>query len=779
MNNPHPKTLVALAIALGTLTVAGCGESTSTNQATLSAPPADTKIMISIGNETNQTFVRAVLLDQNGHSIKNQDIDCKPSASGCMMFLPNDVQQATTLIVQDKQGHMVGAFRFPNKLQSYNAAYPNSLTTGIYLTNRLVRDYLLKDGISWPDARQKLEIFFSDYDSPDGSADLFEEMGDYYAKRMATNPTSENEFLETLKKRLMNGDVAKPEELPTKPRKQAGLDLGNNLANTFHHFKMVNISPISSAHAQQPSEGCPSAVQTYLSWVSNMGGTIPVVGDAVAGVAGFAGELCQPDTNAKLDKILAQLTTLTKQVDEVAKNLGVLKDFTEDAAINNETLAFQKIEKSAREDVIRYQNYLRTHKVKSLEEYIKDWDTAIAGNDELLTILKAPNTTLVSMKGLTKNATFNTYIQALNNRCGSLQQNRPSVNFVNIRQGCNNNIVYNTALLAGTQQMMSPMLTDIYKVLAKFNNDPKVGPNKVYNKIGYPSGIVSDYNQATPQIRTFYNNELGDLVKKMQADVGHDQKGFFNLYKELNTKLKDSLVARNCNGYGGRKNFPAISGWYLPTFDNKDNYIVTECRMITFPERRDGPVKARYFYGNQGSNIDQNDVANVLGVPVAMHYVTSLQPYNKMWDQESISSGVFEAPYLVAFNNEKNAGQQSGLLPKGVVPNKQTQLGDYVLTRVPDQSGYYRVTRPASNPGSVAMGHTWLSFKDKQEFRYVTLFETFSGGFGGRLTCVTSDCHGPVTDEWLTFKRPGESNFIVDLSLRPSGRIQLGPLQLQ
>lgn len=324
MNNPHPKTLVALAIALGTLTVAGCGESTSTNQATLSAPPADTKTMISIGNETNQTFVRAVLLDQNGHSIKTQDIDCKPSASGCMMFLPNDVQQTATLIVQDKQGHMVGAFRFPNKLQSYNAAYPNSLTTGIYLTNRLVRDYLLKDGISWPDARQKLEIFFSDYDSPDGSADLFEEMGDYYAKRMATNPTSENEFLETLKKRLMNGDVAKPEELPTKPRKQAGLDLGNKLANTFHHFKMGNISLISSAHAQQPSEGCPSAVQTYLSWVSNMGGTIPVVGDAVAGVAGFAGELCQPDTNAKLDKMLSKLTALQNSVDQIATSLGVL-----------------------------------------------------------------------------------------------------------------------------------------------------------------------------------------------------------------------------------------------------------------------------------------------------------------------------------------------------------------------------------------------------------------------------------------------------------------------
>ena len=788
MNQSNQKTLIASAVAFAILTLTGCGDSTSSNHASLIAPPANTKTIISIGNETNQTFARAILLDQNGNSIKTQEIDCRPAATGCMMYLPSEVQQATTLIFQDKQGHMVGAFRFPNKLQSYNAAYPNSLTTGIYLTNRLVRDYLLKDGVSWPDARQKLEVFFKDYDSPDGSADLFEELGDYYAKRMATTPTSENEFLETLKKRLMAGDVAKPEELPTKTKKQSGLDVGNKLANAYNQFRTGNISLISAAHAQQPSEGCPSAVQYYLSWVNNMGGTIPVVGDAVAGVAGFAGELCAPDTNAKLDKMLSKLTALQTSVDQIATSLGVLKDFTEDAAINNETVTFQRIEENARTDVTRYKDFLVKNKVNSLEEYIKDWDTAIAGNDELLKILKAPNTTLAGMKGLTKKATFNTYTTALNNRCSVLQQGRAGVNFVNIRQACNNNIVYNTALLAGTQQLMSPMLTDIYKVLAKFNN--KDGSNKVYNKIGMPAGIVSDYNQAATQIKTFYNNELNDLVKKFQADVGHDKKGFFNLYKELNAKLQASLVARDCNGrVGDRKKFPAISGWYLPTSDENDNYIVTECMMITIPESlankpsgwpTSSLVKARYFYGNQGNGVDQNDVGNVLGVPVAMHYVTSHHFYSqKKGAEKDIGNKAFEAPYLVAFNNKGDTGQPTSHTPKGVIPNIQLQNADSVLTKAPDQSGYYRVITPKSS----FFGHTWLSFKDRQEFRYVTLLLTDGGGsqpLNGELACVTSDCSAA---EWLTFRIPDGSKdgskFTVDLSPRPSGRIQLGPLQLQ
>lgn len=780
MNKLYQKTLVASAITLGILTLAGCSDSTTTNQATLSAPPADTKTIISIGNETNQTFARAVLLDQNGNSIKTQEIDCKPSATGCMMFLPNDVQQTATLIVQDKQGHMVGAFRFPNKLQSYNAAYPNSLTTGIYLTNRLVRDYLLKDGVSWPDARQKLEIFFSDYDSPDGSADLFEELGDYYAKRMATNPTSENEFLEALKKRLMAGDVAKPEDLPTKTKKHAGLDPENKIVNAYNLLKTGNVSLISAAHAQQPSEGCPSAVQTYLSWVNNMAGTIPVVGDAVAGVAGFAGELCAPDTNAKLDKMLSKLTALQTSVNQIATSLGVLKDFTEDAAINKETLAFQNIEKNARNDVTKYKTFLSMHRVNSLEEYIKDWDVATNENPVLLEILRAPNTTLVGMKDLAKNATFNTYTTALNNRCLNLQQNRPGVNFVNVRQGCNNNIIYNTALLAGTQQMLSPMLTDIYKVLTKFNNDPKVGPTKVFNKIGTPTGIITDYSQATAQIKTFYNNELDTLLKKFQADVGHDQKGLFNLYAGLNTTLQAKLVARDCISFlPERKNFPAISGWHSPTNDTKDNYIVTECKMLSHSYSK-GSIKARYFYENQGTGVDQNDVGNILGVPVAMHYVTSYKPFNNSRDIESgykTGTYVFEAPNINAFNNEIDAGKTNG-----IISNSWATLRDYVLQNMPDQPGFYKLTVPASTgDGS---WYTWVSMKDKQGFHYVTLLESYvvSGGYGAYdvgliLKCVTSDCRRD--SEWLSFKRPGESNFVVDLSKRPSGRIQLGPLQLQ
>lgn len=769
------KTTLAMVLTSLTLCVSGCGDSTSSNQATLIAPPADTKTMISIGNETNQTFARAILLDQNGNSIKTQEIDCKPSATGCMMFLPSEVQQTTTLIVQDKQGHMVRAFRFPNKLQSYNAAYPNSLTTGIYLTNRLVRDYLLKDGVSWPDARQKLEVFFSDYDSPDGSADLFEEMGDYYAKRMATNPTSENEFLETLKKRLMAGDVAKPEELPTKTKKQSGLGLGNKLANAYNQFRTGNISLISAAHAQQPSEGCPSAVQTYLSWVNNMAGTIPVVGDAVAGVAGFAGELCAPDTNAKLDKILSKLTALQTSVDQIATSLGVVKDFLEDSAINNETAAFKAVQDKASADVSAYQSFLRAHNVKSLEEYIKDWDTAITGNDTLLAILKAPNETLTKMKGLSDKPTFSTYTTALNNRCQHLQQYKPGVNFVNIRQGCNNNIVFNTAMLAGTQQMLSPMLTDIYKVLAKFNNE--LGPDKVYNKIGAPTLIVKEYNQASSDIKTFFNSELSQLINRFKRDVGHDQQGFFNLYQGLNKTMQANLVARDCISFlPERKKFPAITGWYAPTGVSSDNYIVTECRMENHGYSK-GPIKARYFYEHQGNGVDQNNVANVLGVPVAMKYVTSLEPYNNQRDKEKIDTGTwtFESPYLNAFNNEKDAGKING-----IISNSWATLRDYVLQNMSNQPGFFKLTIPASTgDGS---WYTWVSLKDNKGFHYITLLESYvvSGGFGAYevgliLKCVTSDCRRD--SEWLSFKRPGESNFVVDLSKRPTGRIQLGPLK--
>lgn len=423
------------------------------------------------------------------------------------------------------------------------------------------------------------------------------------------------------------------------------------------------------------------------------------------------------------------------------------------------------------------------HKAKTLEDYIKDdfkedWDAAIKDNPELITILKAPNTTLVSMKDLAKNASFNTYSSALNNRCKTLQQNRPGVNFVNVRQGCNNNIVYNTALLAGTQQLLSPMLTDIYNVLAKYNSNSKFGPNKVYNKIGTPTGIVTDYSKATTEIKNFYNIELGALVKKFQTDVGHDQKGVFNLYEGLDAHLQSNLVAKDCISFvAERKRFPAITGWYSPTHDTKDNYIVTECKMVSHGSTI-GSIKARYFYENQGNGVDQNNVANVLGVPVAMHYVNSLKAANNMRDvQNKLDTGtlVIEAPNINAFNNETNAGKKNG-----IISNSWATLSDHVLQNMPNQTGYYQIKIPGNS--SDGDWYTWVSLKDKQGFHYVTLLNTYvvSGGYGAYgvgliLNCVTSDCSRE--SEWLAFKRPGETNYVVDLSKRPSGRIQLGPLQ--
>lgn len=312
------------------------------------------------------------------------------------------------------------------------------------------------------------------------------------------------------------------------------------------------------------------------------------------------------------------------------------------------------------------------------------------------------------------------------------------------------------------------MLTDIYKVLAKFNNDPKVGPNKVYNKIGAPTLIVKDYNQASSDIKTFFNSELSQLINRFKRDVGHDQQGFFNLYEGLNKTMQANLVARDCHGLlADRKKFPAISGWFSPNSNIRDNHIETECQQVNADNNTKRPVKARYYYTYQGTNADANDVANVLGVPVAMHYVKTREPFNNdSYTNESPPSGshfIFAAPKLVAFNNDSSAGKING-----VVPQKDIKDQNYVLHPYRYQPWHFEAT------GGRGSGETWIAFRDKDGVNAVVMLKMYFAGF--QLSCVTEDCR-VEKKEWLSFS----SGLNVDLSdlKKPqhnSPVYQLGPL---
>ena len=339
----------------------------------------------------------------------------------------------------------------------------------------------------------------------------------------------------------------------------------------------------------------------------------------------------------------------------------------------------------------------------------------------------------------------------------------------------------NVAYLAGTQASLVGVLKDVYNTMEKY----QVPSNDYVKPVGVPG-----YSAAgIAKIEELFRSSQSKVLNPIQTDViakGDANRGYYSIYAGLPNALLTNLVARECSQIGnGKQNLPSISGWFLPTANQEaENYIETECQLINADNNTKRPVKARYYYTYQGHNIDPNDVANVLGVPVAMHFVKTGQPFLKTSVITERTSGgyvedspVFDAPFLAAFNNEENAGQQTG-----VVPSKDIKSRNYVLHTSPSNPSFYEAKIPSASAGDRSLGYTWLSFKDKNDYHYIAKLGIFydTGGSEGRssrwltLACETYECQAdPTTHEWLLYR----SGFVADISKRPNGKYQLGPLQ--
>lgn len=768
-------TLLATTLMASVFGLNGCGDGSSGSHGALTAPPADTKTTIAIGNKSDRTYVRAVLLDKNGHILKEQDIDCKASATNCMVYLHTQVTQSAILLVQDKQRRMIGAYAFPSSgLGSFNNVYPTNQSTGRYLADKLFRDHLSKENISFEEASQRALILFKNYTNTEGNNDPFTSLGDYYLEQTKDSSISENEFLEKLAKRLVNWEVAKPDELP-KTKNQSSQSSLNKISLAFNALINNKSELISLANATTPTASCSPALKSFLSISEGLAKAIPTAGSAISGAIGVGTKACAGDPSKE---IMSALTALQTTVTNTNIDLGKLASFTYDKEITDKNNDFLRVFQVANEYTNVYDDFvLKNGKLKVFFESKGGFNQGLAAGGETVKAILNTATVVNELVNLDKLGSLNSYFQALNNRCAALAPGR-NENFLAVRSFCNSSIMSNVAFLGGAQSALLPVLKDVYETLALYESK---GEN--LNNFITPT-IVTTYAKGYDEVKTAFEKKQESIIKDIQTHVGVDgfKTGTFDLYAGLNDELKRNLVERACSQIGtSTKKLPNIVGWYSPSASSTtENYIVTECQLVyaDLPDHIQ-LAKARYYYANQGANVNANNVANVLGVPVAKHYVDKLESINHKWSVEGNvkASPLFRSPFNQALNNQKGAGQTNG-----IVPMKDVKPSDYVLHH--QQLSDFVATIPGEN----GTGYTWVSLMDRDRFRYVVLLRMLASTSqvdGYKTTsrqiaagCVTYECRVETTnDEWLTFRRPGQTDYIVDVSLRPEGWYQLGPLQ--
>ena len=746
------KPLLALTLLSILLVITGCGGSSNST-----TPNSASKTIVDIDNVSKFDYASITILNQDGKTVFSDQLNCSSRAVNCFANVNEDINAGFNLLFKDANQRLVSAVVLAKPAGEYLGLEPSALSTGLYLMLKLSTELASESQMSWDSLNQRTLTFFTNYDSPDGTADPFEEIGDYYASQLAKGTKSEREFLDAFKLRLLNWDVAENNELPNQTSFTASL-----YKRFWALFNEDTFTLVSTAHAQ--SNKCAPALKTFLSLAGNLGKVIPVAGEGIAGAAKLGSSYCDGSGN-QLKDISTQLEVLQKSVEKVAVSLSQLSAFLFNEAANNKTAEFQKLADDAENLKKQYKRFLVDNgNVKSLQEFFVKaggWNQGIqTGGIRLNAILNYPNN--ADSKGLynsimatTSFADFDTYLSALKNRCDQLNTSSTE-NFILTRQKCNNVILANSAMLVAAQGIALPIFQDIYTTLRTYQTQAQ-------NTYLLPNGLNSYASAHADAVQNF-STQQGNMIDRYKRAVGSI--GFFDAFTGLNTSLMTALTSRQCNQSGtDRSSFPAIIGWFAPTTNDKQNYIETECKIGNISQR----VKARYYTGDQG-NVDANDVVNILGVPVAAAYADrtsnlpvplyfSTQVFANRTALENFAASstdtsgslYLEAPTarvvgsiiypsgitggVISPNLIKNSNNLYDLSPSGA---GTSYLSLYAL--VPAKGDYFRIAR--------------LNFS----LAPLTLF--------GSIDCIAAPCRvDPRTEQWIIFTEDGET-----LDLKPTTR---------
>jgi hypothetical protein len=761
----------ALVLAIASLGLSGCGGGSSNS----TTPNSASKTIVDVDNGSKFDYASIAILNQDGKTVFSDQLNCASRAVNCFANVNEDINAGFTLLFKDANQRLVGAVVLAKSANKYLGLEPSAMSMGLYLMLKLSTELASESQMSWDSLNQRTLTFFTNYDSPDGTADPFEEIGEYYASQLAKGVKSEREFLDAFKLRLLNWDVAENSELPNQTSFTASL-----FERFWALFNKDTFSLVSPAHAQ--TNKCAPALKTFLSLAGNLGKVIPVVGEGVAGAGKMASSYCDT-TGDKLKEISTQLEVLQKSIQDVAVSLSQISAFLFNEAANKKTAEFQNLVADADNLKTQYKRFLVDNgNVTSLQEFFVKaggWDQGIRkGGKVLAEILNYPYQSPINTKGLytriievSSFAEFDTYLSALKNRCDQLNTSSAE-NFIVTRQKCNNLILANSAMLVAAQGIALPIIQDIYTTLRTYQTQAQ-------NTYPLPNGLNSYASAHADAVQNF-STQQSNMIDRHKSAIGSI--GFFDAFAGLNTSLMAALTSRQCNQSGtDRSNFPQIIGWYAPTLNSTQNYIETECKVGNISQR----VKARYYPSLQGDRVDANDVANVLGVPVAAFYVNSNRdnagfPVPLYYNYDNFNTAfanrtreeIFEVNYVGAIYLDAPGARFIGSV---AYPNTRNDVISPNISKTTSGGLYYV-------DGGRNYWYVLITSQSGGYFRVARLEISFIGGpTRGSLSCIAAPCRvDPKTDEWLIFTADGET-----LDLKPTTRtfsgqkiIRLAPVGL-
>lgn len=540
-----------------------------------------------IENQSNSTINSVNILDKNGKLVYNNTFSCGLDQK-CNLVIKNVTLTADlTMKFYDAKKQLVSAYLMSNKPMALNSMILDDKWLGLYAFNQMVKVTKKKP----QELNTQLIKFFNGYSSPDGTLDIFEELGLYFVAQQGG--VNENTFYASLNKRLANNQPL--------------------LVNKSAKKKKSLGAPVRSTQSDSPSGVCDPAVQSTFSYINQISGFIPVVGDGVAAIFGIGEQIMSdacPSGDAWISNKFDEIDNKLKQFDQELKSLNYriseLYKYVDSNITENSVL---QMDSDYSQLVSNYFNvYTSLASGSSLVSYVAKTNglkKSMANSPQLQSLLSKIPVQLNSFDKLLSNAQLTKMKASLDNVCKNA--NTTSGDIIAERTKCNIATTRVLFTIDSSALRLKPMVIDEINVIAAAIKSGNVDAAWLQANVGQKftyDGQSYDWDKAADAAAKAIDTKVKFINETF---VGASGEKLYKPLEGLSPTLQTSMINAQC----ASGNLPAIKAWHTSDDTGKNPYVITECG-----DGSGGTIISKYYYDKRGTTEVDDKVVNAMGVLV-------------------------------------------------------------------------------------------------------------------------------------------------------------------
>lgn len=558
--------------------------------------------VFNINNRLISDVSSVSVIDAKGKVIYSNSFLCK-SGKRCTLNLTNlPLNSNLTFKFLNAKNELVGAYLI-SRTSDVNSVILDESWLGIYVFNQMVKISKQKP----LDLNSKLTKAFAGFSSPDNTPDIFEELGMYFIAQ--NGGANESKFYKDLAQKLSSN-----QRLMT-------LSTNKSTSKNIVGNKAVNLNlQVSKASPPPSTDVCDPSVKSSLSYVQNIAGFIPVVGNVFGALLGIGGQVLSdacptkmdPDVASKFAEIDNRLNKLDEQFNSLNYTVADLQKYINQSEAENVLLDMYKSESSIKNQYIK--QYTNLTSSGSLSSYVKQnggLKKAFANSKILQDLLTNLPYQMSEFQNLVPDGKIQKMKGALDNMCSD--PSKISDDIISTRIGCDMVISRVVFTIGYNALKMKTMLDDEATVIADAIKSGDVDRTWLTNNVGVKLDGIYDWDKTSDfisQVDTKVNFVKNTLI-------GESGSKLYKPLDGLSPTLQQNIMAAGCvsdklSDIPNSESLPAITKWVTIHSKGKDSpYVATQCS-----DGNGNKVNSQYFYYKRGTSEIDDKIVNVMGILV-------------------------------------------------------------------------------------------------------------------------------------------------------------------